>query len=216
MRHRVVAVEADAEGAGLVVRTRVAPAASDLALLATYRWSPEGDGLALVLEVEPEGEWQAPLPRLGLRLALPARMGHVEWFGRGPGEAYADMRAAARVGRFATTVDGLQTPYVHPQENGNRTEVRWAQLTDATGAGLRLEGRPHVELSARRWTSEALDAARHPTDLVPGDRIWVNADLAQHGLGSASCGPGVLPPYRFEARPATFTLVLRELRSPGA
>jgi hypothetical protein len=82
---------------------------------------------------------------------------------------------------------------------------RWS----AGSYGLRIEGRPHFELSARRWTSEELDAARHTTDLVARDRIFVNADLAQHGIGSASCGPGVLPAYRLEARPAAYAVVLR-------
>ena len=79
--------------------------------------------------------------------------------------------------------------------------MRWAELTDGAGGGLRVEGRPHVELTARRWTSEDLDAARHAADLVPRDRVWLNVDLAQHGLGSGACGPAVLPPYRLEARP---------------
>ena len=69
---------------------------------------------------------------------------------------------AARVGRFRAAVADLQTPYLMPQENGSRTEVRWAALGDR----LRLEGRPHFELTVRPWTSEALAAARHPTDLV--------------------------------------------------
>jgi beta-galactosidase len=95
-----------------------------------------------------------------------------------------------------------------PQENGSRTEVRWATLTDGAGHGLRLEGRPTFELTARPWTSEALAAARHPADLVPDpERIWVNADLAHNGIGSASCGPGVLARYRLE--PETFAFALR-------
>jgi len=48
-------------------------------------------------------------------------------------------------------------------------------------------------------------------DLRPTDRIWLNIDHAQNGLGSASCGPGVLPAYRLHARPAAFTVVLRPL-----
>jgi beta-galactosidase len=90
--------------------------------------------------------------------------------------------------------------------------VRWATLTDASGAGLRVEGRPHVELTARRWTTEDLDAATHTPELVPRDRVWVNLDHAEQGIGSASCGPGVLPAYRLEPRPASFAVVLRELR----
>jgi beta-galactosidase len=161
--------------------------------------------------VEPEGDWPFPLPRLGTRMALPGSLGRLEWFGLGPGEAYADSRAAARVGRFALAVDDLHTDYVMPQENGNRAAVRWAELTDDRGAGLRVEGRPHVELTARRWTSEDLDAARHAADLVPRDRVWLNVDLAQHGLGSGACGPAVLPPYRLEARPAAYDFALLPL-----
>ncbi|HET9006440.1 MAG TPA: beta-galactosidase small subunit, partial [Actinomycetes bacterium] len=147
-------------------------------------------------------------PRVGLRMAVPAGLRRVEWFGRGPGEAYADTGRAARVGRFTATVDELQTPYLYPQENGNRRDVRWATLTDGHGKGIRAEGEPTFDLTARPWTSEQLDAARHPTDLHPGDRVWVNLDLAQQGIGSASCGPGVLPAYRLDPAPASFTVRL--------
>ncbi len=191
------------------MRVRVAAAGTDRGLATTFTWTADGDGLACHVAVEPEGEWPFPLPRLGTRMALPASLGRLEWFGLGPGEAYADSRAAVRVGRFAIAVDDLQTPYVMPQENGNRSRVRWAQLTDERGAGLRVEGRPHVELTARRWTSEDLDAARHASDLVPRDRVWLNVDLAQHGLGSGACGPAVLPQHRLEARPASYAFALR-------
>ncbi len=208
-RHRVLAIEPGP--AGLVVRTRVGMGASDAGLLTTSTWSADADGLLLTVEVVPEGEWALPLPRLGLRLALPAGLDRLKWFGRGPGEAYRDTRRAARVGRFARSVDELQTPYVHPQENGNRTEVRWATLTDAAGAGLRVEGRPHIEVTARRWTSEDLAAATHTPELVPRDRVWINLDHAQQGIGTASCGPGVLPQHRLEAVPTTFVLRLSPL-----
>jgi beta-galactosidase len=135
----------------------------------------------------------------------------VEWFGRGPGEAYADTGRAARVGRFAATVAELQTPYLRPQENGNRRDVRWATLGDGQGTSLRLEGEPGFDLTVRPWTSEQLDRARHPTDLRPDGRIWVNLDLAQQGIGSASCGPGTLPAYRLDPRPASFAVRLLPL-----
>jgi beta-galactosidase len=208
--HRVVAVNAGPDA--IAVRTRVGMAAWDAGLLTTYTWGPTDGGLLLTVEVVPEGEWTFPLPRLGLRLALPAGLDRVEWFGRGPGEAYRDTRRAARVGRFAASVEELQTPYVRPQENGSRTEVRWATLTDGQGAGLRVEGRPHFELTARRWTSEDLDAAQHTPELVPRDGLWVNVDHAQHGIGTASCGPGVLPQHHLDVRRATFAVVLQELR----
>jgi beta-galactosidase len=200
-------------GAELVVRSRVAPAATDLGVAATYRWSAVPGGLRLEVVVVPEGDWPCPLPRLGLRMAVPASLRRIEWFGRGPGEAYADTGRAARVGRFAATVEELQTPYLRPQENGNRREVRWATIGDGHGTAIRLEGEPTFDLTARPWTSEHLDQARHPTDLRPDDRLWVNLDHAQHGIGSASCGPGVLPTYRLDPAPTTFAA--RLLRAPA-
>ena len=207
MSHRIDDVRV--EGTDLVVCARVAPAATDLGLATTYRWASDGVGLRLTVEVVPEGEWPCPLPRLGVRMAVPAELNRVTWFGLGPGEAYADTRLAARVGTFSRDVDELQTPYVFPQENGNRAEARWVTVLDAAGAGLKVSGRPTIEFSARRWTSEDLDAARHTTDLVPGDRIHVNLDHAQHGIGSAACGPGVLPQYRLDPRPATFGMIFQ-------
>ncbi|MFC6066000.1 glycoside hydrolase family 2 TIM barrel-domain containing protein [Streptomyces ochraceiscleroticus] len=209
MRHRTDAVTA--EGDALVVRTRVAPAATSLGFAVVHRWTSDGAALRLEVAVTPQGDWPAPLPRLGVRMGLDGDLGAVRWFGGGPGEAYPDTSAAARVGRWSLPVDALQTPYVRPQENGARIGVRWAELTRPDGTGLRIEGEPHYFFTARRWTSEELDAARHTPDLVAGDRVWLNLDHAQHGIGSGSCGPGVLPKYRLEAAPAAFAFTFRPL-----
>ncbi|WP_175409879.1 glycoside hydrolase family 2 TIM barrel-domain containing protein [Streptomyces sp. TRM64462] len=213
-RERLDAVELT--GDALVVRTRVAPAATDLALLTTYTWTGLVDRLRLTVSVRPEGDWKLPLPRLGVRFGLPSAYGDARWFGGGPGEAYPDTRAASMLGLWHATVDELQTPYVRPQENGARADVRWAELRGGHagagwGAGLRVEGEPPFWFTARRWTSEHLDAAQHGPDLVPGDTVWVNLDHAQHGIGSQSCGPGVLPQHRLEATPATFTFTFSPL-----
>lgn len=212
MRHRTDAV--DAGGEALVVRTRVAPAASASGLRTVYRWTASGDALRLEVSVEPEGRWEVPLPRLGVRLGLPAAYGHATWFGGGPGEAYPDTRQASRVGLWHSTVDALQTPYVRPQENGARADVRWAELRQGPGGGgLRAEAEAHCWFSARRWTTEQLDAAAHTTDLTPGDRVWAHLDHGMHGIGSQSCGPGVLPAYRLEAGTARFAFTFREVEA---
>lgn len=204
LQHRVSSVDAD--GGRLVVRTRVAPPAHDFGMLADYHWTSDGTSLTLQVDLEPDGEWPCTLPRLGLRMAIPGTFDHVEWFGSGPGEAYADSRQAARIGRFAKRVDELQTPYVFPQENGNRADVRWTRLTAEAGDSLRIDGSPTFDLTTRRWTSEELDAATHTVDLVPGELIHLNLDLAQNGLGTASCGPGVLPRYLLHPQKTSFTL----------
>ncbi|WP_433719391.1 glycoside hydrolase family 2 TIM barrel-domain containing protein [Actinoplanes sp. CA-051413] len=211
LQHRVIDLGAD--GDTFVVRTRVAPAATDLAVLATYRWTAADDGVTLSVNTEPVGAWSGVLPRLGLHLAGPADLDVVEWLGDGPGEAYADSRQAVRFGRYRLRVDEMQTPYVHPQENGNRTGVRWARITAPDGNGLEISGHPTFELTARRWTSADLAAARHPYELKPSDRVHLNVDLGQNGLGSASCGPGVLPEYQLAAdRAYTFEVQFRRLR----
>ncbi|MFD0318041.1 glycoside hydrolase family 2 TIM barrel-domain containing protein [Streptomyces flavalbus] len=199
MRHRLDGVRLTDDA--LTVHTRVAPAAADVGLRTTYRWEADGERLRLTVAVTPEGHWTLPLPRLGVRLALP-EVDRVRWYGGGPGEAYPDTRSASRLSRWESSVDGLQTPYVRPQENGARADVRWVEL-----GGLRIEGDPAFWFTARRWTTEHLDAAAHLTDLAPGDRVWVNLDHAQHGIGSQSCGPGVLPRYELRAAPAEFSFV---------
>nr|MBA2769773.1 beta-galactosidase [Sporichthyaceae bacterium] len=211
-RLRAVAVEDDA----FVVRERVAPATTDLGFLVTYRWSEHTDGLGrpglrLDVAVEVDGELPGPLPRLGVRLEIPRDYDSVTWFGRGPGEAYPDTGYGAWVSRFSGSVDELQTPYVFPQENGSRADVRWATLTDRAGAGLRVEGVPTTALTVRRWSTEQLDRARHTVGLTDEGRLFVNLDSAQHGMGSASCGPGVLPAYRLAANPSSFSVVLAEV-----
>ncbi len=213
MRHRTDTIDLD--GDALVVRGRLAPSAEAFGLRVGYRWTAVADdAVRLELSVDPDGPWpDLPLPRLGVRLAVPAHLDQVSWYGPGPHEAYPDIRRAARVGAYEMTVDRMQTPYTHPQENGHRIDVRTATLTDPrTGTGLAFDGIPVFGLTARRWTSEDLDAAAHPVDLVPHDRLFVNLDLAHHGIGTGSCGPGTLERYRLDPAPASFAVVLRTTR----
>jgi beta-galactosidase len=205
LRHRVVSVVASDE---LTVTTRVGPAALDLAFDAVYHWVADGDRLGLTVDVRPIGAWPGVLPRMGVRMAVPAELDRITWFGTGPGESYPDSRRATRIGRYTLTVDQWQTPYVFPQENGHRSDVRWALLTADSGRGLRIAGFPVFGLTARRWTSADLDAAAHTNELRPSDRIWLNLDHTQQGLGSASCGPGVLPEHELHPGPITLRLVL--------
>ncbi len=206
LTHRLDSVDA---GDTLVVRERVAAAAIARGVRVAYEWAAAGDGLALTVAVEPDGEWPEPIAKLAVTLPLPAALGRVAWFGRGPGEAYPDTGAAARVGVFESTVDAMQTPYVMPQENGRRADVRWATLTDAAGRGLRVDGR--FGLTVRRWTDADLAAATHRNELTPGDRLWLTVDAGQQGIGTGSCGPGTLPEYALTLRNTSFTVVFSPL-----
>ncbi len=196
LRYRTVSVEA--AGDELVVVTMVGAAATDARVLTTYRWRAEGDRLAAEVEVEPAGHWMVPWARVGVTFGLPGGFQDVSWFGLGPGQAYPDSRAAARIGRYTSTIDDYQVPFLYPQENGSRADVRWAELSGTAGK-IRLAGDPHLALTVRRWTIAELAAAAHPQDLVAGDKVWVTLDALQHGLGSPTSGAPILPPHDLQA-----------------
>ncbi|MBM7584520.1 hypothetical protein JOC86_001057 [Bacillus pakistanensis] len=113
-------------------------------------------------------------------------------------EAYVDSKLANRFGVYSSRVEELYTPYAYPQENGNRHDVRWVSLTNARGVGFIIVGVPRIDFSAHYYTTENIDKAQHPYELVKQDFITLNLDHKQHGLGSASCGPDVLSPYQLK------------------
>jgi beta-galactosidase/evolved beta-galactosidase subunit alpha len=204
-----VAFAEEPEAARVTVWARIAAPGSARAFEATYDYVIGGSGDVLVdVDVLPEGEPFSPLPRVGLELLLPQSMGSVRWYGRGPGEAYVDSREAGRVGVWRRSVEELATPYVHPQENGNRTDVRWVCLTDVHGIGLFVRAYPTMDFSAHRWSREDLERAAHPRDLRPAPAMTLNLDYRQNGLGSAACGPGPWEQYLLRAEPVRFRLRL--------
>ncbi|MGW2572489.1 glycoside hydrolase family 2 TIM barrel-domain containing protein [Streptomyces sp. NPDC001537] len=209
MRHDVLVVESDASG--LTVIARLAAAGSSSALGVVYRWTacegPDAGQARLWLEcaVTPDGAWSVPLPRLGIAMSLPGSDAEVEWFGLGPGEAYRDSRTAARTGHYRSTVSAMQTPYVRPQENGNRHQVRRSRITTADGT-LLITGDPVIDLTVRPWSTAALAAASHQHDLVGDGRLHLHLDHAHHGLGSAACGPGPSASDVLAAVPTVFSL----------
>ncbi len=209
LHSRLVSVE-PGDGA-LTVTTVVAAAPHDGSVLLRLTWTSDGDALRLDVHAEPRGQWPSGWARFGLELALPWSPDHVAWSGYGPGQRYPDTGQSQRLGRFdVESAAALHTDYVKPQENGSRSGVIDLELS-RDGSGLRIEG-SGFSFTASPWTSAELNAAAHPTDLPPaGDRTRLVLDLAEHGIGTASCGPGVLPQYRLDPRVVEGTLVLRPL-----
>jgi len=151
------------------------------------------------------------LPRVGVTMTVPGGLEELAWFGRGPHENYVDRNTGAAVGLHSGSVDAQYVPYIVPQENGNKTDVRWATLTASDGAGLLVVGRPVLELSALHFTAADLYAAAHTNELVRRPDITLNLDLAQSGLGGASCGPDTLPEYKIAPGRFDFAFRLRPL-----
>jgi beta-galactosidase len=212
LRHRLVA--ASIEGSVLTVRSRVGAAGRDLLFDATYRWSARGEaGVEVTVAVTANRDLPAVLPRVGIELTLPREFDQVAWFGRGPGEAYPDTGYAHRVGRFDSNVDQMQTPYVYPQENGRRADIRWAQVSDPAGRALRITADPVCGFTIRRWSTAQLDRALHHAELHDEARLFVTLDAAVQGIGSASCGPGVLEQYKLRSLPGPFRFVFEAIQA---
>ncbi|MEI6875525.1 MAG: beta-galactosidase domain 4-containing protein, partial [Spirochaetota bacterium] len=146
------------------------------------------------------------LPRIGLACALTAGFEEVNWYGLGPHECYSDRRAGAWMARHASSVDGLQVPYVLPQENGNRTGVREVELGAAGGRTLRIASAGSFDFSASHHGVEQLWKARHSSELSRRPETFLTLDVAQRGVGTAACGPDTLERYRL--RPGVHRLEL--------
>lgn len=123
------------------------------------------------------------LPRIGMEMILPAEFNQVEWFGRGPHENYSDRKKSAGVERYQSTAEAMYVPYIFPSENGGREDVRWVQLTNEQGVGLRVTGAPFFHMDVQRYTIEQLTQAKHTYDLVPNDTVTVHIDGWHMGVG---------------------------------
>jgi len=145
-----------------------------------------------------------PLPRIGFLFHIPKEYNIVTWYGRGLHENYQDRKEGAMVGVYSGTVDEQYVPYIMPQENGNKTDVRWASLTNPEGRGLLFVALPLMEFSVHYFTAHDLTKAKHTHELVKRDKIFLHLDYRQRGLGGASCGPDTLPQYEIRPEPVNF------------
>lgn len=162
-----------------------------------------GGLLRTAVKFEFPGEDRKPdIPRLGIQFAIPRSYDRVAWYGRGPHENYWDRQTSAPIGRYESTVSQWVTPYVRPQENGNRCEVRWLQITNKQGSGMRVNAHPASPLSVSAWpySMDDLESAKHDFELPDRDFIAVNVDYLQMGVGGDnSWGLPVNEPYRIKA-----------------
>jgi beta-galactosidase len=124
----------------------------------------------------------AMMPRFGMELVVSPGLERISWYGRGPAETYVD-RAFERVGVYSSTIDREWVDYSRPQENGNKTEVRWVSLTNDAGLGLMAEGMPLLSVGAHHVTKDDMEQADYSFELPRRPETYLNLDLAQMGVG---------------------------------
>ncbi|MEV7867726.1 glycoside hydrolase family 2 TIM barrel-domain containing protein [Streptomyces sp. NPDC088124] len=158
------------------------------------------------------------LPEVGTLLFLPKHLDRLHYYGRGPEENMWDRNNGTDVGLYSGTVAGQWTSYLRPQENGNKTDVRWAALTGRDGAGLLVSGEPLLEVNASHFTPEDLSGGvRHDYQLTPRDAVVLRLNHRQMGVGGDnSWGAHTHDEYKLLAdRDYSYTYRLRPLTDVG-
>ncbi len=189
------------------------------------------------VQLHPSERELPEIPRFGLRMRLPEGMNALEYFGRGPQENYADRKTGTDAGLYRSTAEAEYFPYVRPQENGHKTDVRWLALYGSTEKGLAVIAGETIEFNALRNAVEDFDSEEssrpyqlthyreepvetlrnkarkqtHVNDIVPRPYVELNIDCGMTGVGGDnSWGARPYEPYTLRAdRPHAygFTLV---------
>lgn len=186
-----------------------------------YHIDPLGS-LNVSTALEPIHFFPEHVPRVGLNVRSSGNLDTVRWNGLGPGESYPDKRCAQRLGIWSSnTVAELQTNYDIPQENGNRMETKWVTFTDPQGFGI-LATRTHVgpkdemeagfdprfNWAASRYSTDTIEKASHPCDLIEEDAVFIRLDEQVAGVGTGACGPDVRDEDRVKVEQMSFAFKL--------
>ncbi len=152
--------------------------------------------------------------RFGLTLEMPSAFNKVEYFGRGERETLADFNEHGKFGIYKVDVDDMAEKYIMPQESGNRSDCRWAKVTDSNGNGLmfNLVSNP-FNFNANPYTRYQMENAKHREEIGKADTTCVQIDGFMRGSGSQSCGP---QPEKFArpnlSKPLEFDFIISPIR----
>lgn len=148
------------------------------------------------------------LPRIGLQFEIDKELTNISWYGLGPQENYIDRKSGVYVGLFKTTVDNWRTKYVRPQENGNRTEVRWISLKNNAGEGLLFNSIENLfSANISKYSKIVLESTKHDFELIESTNNLLNIDLIQMGVGGDnSWGHPVMKKYLIKPRSFFYSL----------
>ena len=176
-----------------------------------FEYTISGSGkMTLDHTVTPCGKMPEWLPRVGVQMVLNQSFDQVKWYGRGPFETYPDRKTGAKVGVYSGSVADQYVPYLIPQENSNKTDVRWASLQNAQGLGVKISSSGLFNFSALNMESDNLSRSWYPFQLKPFDGVTLNVDYALSGVGCTAIS--VLNKYRVMTSEKQFQLVFEPLR----
>ncbi|TKG91939.1 DUF4981 domain-containing protein [Puteibacter caeruleilacunae] len=189
-----------------------------------------GDGIVKVNNEFKKNSKDLPeLPRMGVNLIMPERFSNLKYYGRGPYENYVDRKTASFVDVYKSSVADQYVPYVRPQENGNKSDIRWAKLTDDEGKGLMIlpakglinfsvhhnlnqdyEWKNPLDIHNRGDQSDVVNF--HTVDIHPRKLVSVNIDHVHMGVGGDDTwGARTHEKYRLHKQAYKFSFYLKPM-----
>jgi beta-galactosidase len=203
---------AQGDAAGVLVRFSLGAGAASM----TVKYVMDGSGeLDATATFSPLRADLPPPTRIGLAFAMPPRFTTMRWYGRGPHESYADRKRSAAIGIWQGAIADQYHDYIRPQDTGNKTDVRWMELSGG-GSNLRIEGHRPLGMTALAFPYD--DLFRRPpgtwksTDVVPRGMVTVLVDGAQAGIGGDTTWNKAgrpLPQYRSKLSDYTFGFTMQ-------
>ena len=176
----------------------------------TSIYTVQGNGIVAIENTLNKTDYAADIPRIGMRMQLPKQYQNLTYFGRGPWENYQDRKASTFVDLYESKVTDQYVPYIRPQENGNKTDVRWFALSDHDNNGLLFASKDiqkGLNFSALHMPNEDFDMtegldygnnkvnkeyqidgipevniSKHTTDIKEQELVQLNIDMEQRGL----------------------------------
>ena len=187
----------------------------------TVKYTVMNDHSILVdVNYQPTEQNRPVMPKFGMRMRLPADYTEITYYGRGPWENYPDRKSSAFFGLYKMPLSEFETEYIHPQDNGNRCDIRWFEIAASTsfgpelsrtGKALRIEGLQPLCIRAWDYGEEDLEKAKHPYEIQRGRFVNLNIDADIHGVGGADTwGKQTLPQYTIDAQqPHHYSFILQ-------
>ena len=156
--------------------------------------------------------------KFGMTMNMAKEFDQVEFYGRGPVENYSDRNSSQFLGVYKSSVADQYYPYIRPQENGNKTDVRWWRVLNAEGKGLEFYSDAPLSMSSLNYTTADLDEGPqkhnvHAGDLTSRPYTVVHIDKAQYGLACVnSWGATPLEQYKLHYGDYSYSFVIAPVR----
>ena len=207
------------EGENCVVTAEYAVRKTDATLKLTYTLTPAGQLIVRQdMKVNPDAKEKPQLLRYGMQMRMPKEFSQIEYYGKGPHENYIDRGNSQHLGIWKQTVKEQFWGYVRPQETGTKTGVRYWQMTNGAGMGLRFEGTEALEMQALNYTEDDLQPSRSKAQWHSGDlmeRPFTDLHIAARSMGVGcvnSWGAWPRREYQMPYEDYTYTYIISPVR----